>query len=155
MLRSKLLPILTLATGLLAACASLGTPEDQSSASSLWDEIADHRDWGFFAEHVGIQPGESPHGDFIATYINSIASSNQEAPPLGSILVKENYSDDDISTLDSYTVMKRIDGYDPDNGDWFWARYNSEGTLTHSGKVAMCSDCHFDADGDDFVFLND
>jgi hypothetical protein len=60
-----------------------------------------------------------------------------------------------VDALDSYTVMERVEGDEPENGDWFWARYSTDGTLTHSGQVGMCADCHFDADGDDFVFLND
>lgn len=139
----------------MAACACLGTPEDQASASSLWDQIEGHRNWGFFDDHVGLQKGESPHGKFIARYINGVAQSDQDSPPYGSIIVKENYTARDTAILDSYTVMKRIEGYDAENGDWFWARYDKKGNLTHSGKVAMCFDCHFDADGDDFVFLND
>jgi hypothetical protein len=46
-------------------------------------------------------------------------------------------------------------GYDPDNEDWFFARYSARGSLTHAGKVAMCSDRHSSADGDDFASLND
>lgn len=150
-------PILAISTLLLTvtACSSLGTPADQSEAAVLWAETADHRDWGYFDQHVGIQKGASPHGKFVATYINDIAHENQTAPPNGSILVKENYRSDDPSTLDSYTVMKRIAGYDPDNDDWFWARYQKDGSVTHSGRVEMCIGCHFDARGDEFVFLND
>lgn len=75
--------------------------------------------------------------------------------PPGSILVKENFSRNDRASLEGITVMKRIAGYDPDNEDWFFARYSAGGSLTHAGKVAMCSDCHSSADGDDFSFLND
>jgi hypothetical protein len=137
------------------ACSSLGTPADQTEAAELWQESAGHREWGYFDQHVGIQKGKSPHGKFVATYINDVADGNQAAPPMGSILVKENYRSEDPSTLDSLTVMKRITGYDPDNDDWFWARYKADGTVTHSGRVEMCIDCHFDARGDEFVFLND
>jgi len=145
----------TVTLGILAACASLGTPEDQDAAASLWSEMDGHRDWGFFSGHEGVNEGKSPHGKYIAVYINDVASSNQTNPPFGSILVKENYKTTDESTLTNLTVMKRVEGYDPENGDWFWARYTKDGELTHSGKVSMCFDCHFDADDDDFVFLND
>ncbi len=140
---------------LLAACASLGSPKDQQSASLLWQKIDGHRQWGFFDSHVGIEDGHGPHGKFVATFLSASAHANQAKPPFGSILVKENYTKNDASALDSFTVMQRIEGYDPENGDWFWARFTPAGKLTHSGKVAMCFDCHFDADGDDFVFLND
>ena len=141
--------------GLTAACTSLGTPEDQQAADSLWERIEGHREWGFFDGHVGVMKGASPHGTYVATYINDVAASNQADPPYGSILVKENYSSEDPSDLGGYTVMERVRGYDPENGDWFWARFDRRGEQTHSGKVAFCFDCHFDAEGDDFVFLND
>jgi len=149
------LALATLSLGILAACTSLGTPEDQQVASSLWTSIEGHREWGFFDDHPGVMKGKSPHGKYVATYINNVARGNQADPPYGSILVKENYSSDDPADLGGYTVMERIEGYDPENGDWFWARFDAKGKQTHSGKVAMCFDCHFDADGDDFVFLND
>ena len=138
-----------------AACKSLGTPEDQQEAVSLWDTLSGHEQWGHFDGHDGLQPGKSPHGKFVRTFVNETGAENPAAPSFGSIIVKENYSKDDLSTLVALTVMQRIEGYDPENGDWFWARYTPDGDLTHSGKVAMCADCHFDADGDDFVFLND
>jgi len=148
--------LLGLSAGLFAAaCASLGTPEDQASATTMWDEIQGHASWAQFPGHAGMQKGKSPHGKFVSTYINAVTASNTASPPSRSVIVKENFRQEDRATLDSLTVMKKVEGYDPENGDWFWARYTPEGELTHSGKVAMCFDCHFDAAGDDFVFLND
>lgn len=99
--------------------------------------------------------GSSPHGDYIVTHINDVAAQNPEAPGFGSVIVKENFDSEDRGSLNGITVMKRVEGYDPENGDWYWARYSPSGDLTHAGKVAFCSDCHFDAGNDDFVFLND
>ncbi|MFT7678232.1 MAG: hypothetical protein ACI8QC_002218 [Planctomycetota bacterium] len=144
-----------LAFAAVSACASLGTPEDQSAGASLWREIADHQEWGQFEKHPGRQRGKRPHGTFVASYINDIAAGDQTNPPMGSVIVKESYSSEGQALPNNLTVMKRIEGYDPDNGDWFWARFDADGALTHSGKVGMCADCHFDAGNDDFVFLND
>ncbi len=139
----------------IAACQSLGTPEDQQEAGSLWDRMTGYQKWGHFEGHEKMQPGKSPHGKFVRTFLNSVGAESPAAPGYGSIIVKENYSSNDPASLGALTVMQRIEGYDPENGDWFWARYDVKGELTHSGKVAMCADCHFDADGDDFIFLND
>ena len=102
-----------------------------------------------------MQPGKSPHGKFVRTFVNPIGAANPAAPGFGTVIVKENYPRDDPASLAALTVMQRIEGYDPENQDWFWARYTPAGELTHSGKVTSCADCHFDADGEDFVFLND
>lgn len=147
--------LLTAAGALAAACASLGSPEDQSKAESLWSEVQGYTKWGRFPGHPGLEPGKSPHGKFISTYVSSREAQGEGTPPYGSIVLKENFQSKDPGSLDSLTVMKRIEGYDPENGDWFWARYTPSGKLTHAGRVAMCSDCHFDAGGDDFLFLND
>ena len=141
--------------GLIGACASLGTPEDQSDGAALWKEMGNYRSWGHFQGHAGMEKGKSPHGKYIMTYINDSTAAQPDSPPPGSIVVKENFSSEDPGSLGALTVMKRIEGYDPDNGDWFWARFEPSGKLTHSGKVSMCADCHFDAGGDDFLFLND
>lgn len=147
---------LTLLTLVVSACASLGTPEDQGTAKALWNEMEGFTSWQQFPEHQGIKKGTSGvHGDYVATWINATAAGDMANLPPGSILVKENFSSNDRKSLDGITVMKRIAGYDPDNEDWFFARYSASGSLTHAGKVSMCSDCHSSADGDDFSFLND
>lgn len=156
--RIRLRPALaftTIGLGLVTACKSLGTPADQQRADSLWDQMQGHEQWGYFDAHPGMMEGNGPHGEYVETRINAVAARDQADPPFGSILVKENYGSQDRSSLESYTVMQRVEGYDPENGDWFWARWSADGELTHAGKVGMCYDCHFDAQGDDFVFLND
>ncbi len=139
----------------ITACKSLGTPEDQEEAGSLWDKMSGYREWSQFSGHEGMQPGKSPHGKFIQTFLNPAGASDPAAPGYGTIIVKENFSSNDPGSLKALTVMQRIEGYDPENEDWFWARYTPDGELTHSGQVASCADCHFDAGGDDYVFLND
>lgn len=145
----------SVAAALLLACASRGTPRDQAAGATLWKEMAGHQSWSQFADHPGLQPGKGPHGKFVSTYINAVAAASPGDLPAGSILVKENYSSRDPASLESLTVMKKIAGYDPQHGDWFWARYEPDGTATHSGQAGMCYRCHEDADGDDLVFLND
>jgi len=114
-----------------------------------------YQDWGQYSGFGGTQKGESVHGDFVRVYANDVALADEGQPGYGSILVKEGFDSEDRSTLRAITVMERIEGYDPDSHDWFFARYDKQGNLTSSGQVAKCSDCHFDAGGDDFLFVND
>ena len=63
------------------------------------------------------------------------------------------------------TVMVKSEGFNPDAGDWYWAKYMADGTIaqmdTPKGKMALagkaqgCIDCHSGADGDDYLFFND
>ncbi len=153
--RNLVLPCMLAASALALACKSLGTPEDQERAASLQAAISGHEQWGSFLDYEGWQKGRSPHGKYIRTFINSVAEASPGDLPNGSIIVKENFSKQDESTLTALTVMQRIKDFDPENGDWFWARYSPSGELTHSGSVSMCINCHTNAGGDDLVFLND
>lgn len=77
-------------------------------------------------------------------------------------------ADDPEGWLKAVTVMyRREKGYDPDNQDWFWAKYGPDGTLDTNpkgiplaGRVAKgmdagCIACHAGAPGADMVFNHD
>ena len=63
--------------------------------------------------------------------------------------------------------MLKRPGYDPDNKDWFWAKYLPDGSLDKNpagmqlagmvakGKPAGCIACHTAAPGGDMVFTSD
>ena len=68
-----------------------------------------------------------------------------------SIVVKENY--DKAKQLTSVTVMRKVKGYNPEKGDWFWARFSADSKITHEGKVEMCYGCHASADDNDYIFV--
>ncbi|QDT95129.1 cytochrome P460 family protein [Gimesia aquarii] len=109
----------------------------------------------------GFSKGESPHGAFLKMYLNRTAAGNPKQLPNGSILVKENYGPDQ-KTLMAVTVMYRSNGYNPNGGDWYWAKYNPDGTIARkgsvklAGKVQGCIACHGEsAEGNDFAFFND
>ena len=113
---------------------------------------------------VDFYVGSSPHGAFLKMYLNRVAVGNPDTLPVGSIIVKENYSVD-RATLMAITVMYHSKGYNPDGGDWYWVKFNPDGTVVASsvetgakpiaGKVSSCIDCHSDAGGNDFTFFND
>ena len=104
--------------------------------------------------------GKSPHGERVKLYVNRAATAGQEGFRTGSILVKENY-DATGKKLMAVTVMYRAEGFAPQTGNWYWAKYDSSGRVSVmnnmrvSGRVGMCIDCHQSAQGNDFVFAND
>jgi len=61
--------------------------------------------------------------------------------------------------------MYRSKGYDPDNNDWYYVKYQPDGTVAMTppekgnqpiqGRFQSCIECHSSADGGDFVFAND
>ncbi len=95
----------------------------------------------------------------------------------GPLIVKYNYGGEGVSTdavsqnpdqyLAAVTIMYQRAGYDPDNNDWFWAKYLPDGSLDKNpkgmqlaGRVAKgnteagCIACHSAAPGGDMVFTN-
>lgn len=71
--------------------------------------------------------------------------------PNGAIVIKENYGKDQ-ETLMAITPMYKVDGYNPDAGDWFWAKYGPEGKIMASGKIQGCIDCHKNKKDQDWLF---
>lgn len=149
--------------------ASFGSQTDVSYADALWQALADVRLVGQNA--IGSYPyeGTEPHGAVLQTLKTQLNVEGQE----GQVIVKRNFGPAGITLsevwsdpdqhLAAVTVMfKREAGYDSQNQDWFWAKYNPDGTLDQTaegmalaGKVAGCIDCHQSAAGGDYVYTND
>lgn len=113
-----------------------------------------YQGWALFPGKDKLYKGQHPHGALLTTYVNDVALNgiNQRVGTLaaGAIIVKENYMPD--KTLGAVTVMYRVDGYDPEAGDWFWAKYNADGSIAKEGKVAGCIGCHTAAISNDWIF---
>lgn len=122
--------------------------------------------------------GSMPHGELLEIVTSHARIDGHE----GMLIIKKNYmssgGDDRITAemvandpdhyLDAVTIMfQRARGYDPDNMDWFWAKYGPEGTvmtnpmgMSLAGRVAKgadqgCIACHVAAPGGDYVFSHD
>lgn len=140
---------------------------DPGFATALWDQIAAQRLVG--PDALGAVPyareGQA-HGATLVTFQSEVTVEGIT----GVVLVKRSYGDDatreDIIAhpndgLTNVTVMFKREGYDPDAGDWFYAMYAPTGMvgemdgMTMAGMVGMCSGCHVNAPGDDYVFLHD
>lgn len=148
-----------------------GSPS-QSGTSSRADEPFEVRFWNYLKQAQyknwaplpgqtdGFYPGNSPHGEKVKLYANRAAAAHADDPPFGSILVKENY-DASGKSLMAITVMYRSKGYDPENGDWVWTKFEPDGEVAVmngmklTGKIGMCVQCHKSAEGGDFIFAND
>ena len=102
----------------------------------------------------------NPHGESSKTFADKTAADDAINLPIGSILVREDH--DEGSKRQSISVMYRVKGYDKDQGNWYWLKYQQNGSIVRdsnkkavAGKVASCIECHAKAKGRDFVFSND
>lgn len=146
-------------TGFLAAGLCLSMAAEQlpsTNPEAFWTYISKtnpYQKWEHWPGHPGMFPGKSPHGAFLEFYGNDIAikaAKEGKKMPWGAILVKTNYAQDK-KTLVSITPMYKVKGYNPDAGDWFWAKYSPNGAVIAAGKVDSCINCHKKAK--DFQFV--
>jgi hypothetical protein len=129
----------------------------EASGAALWDHIKKKdytKGWKMWPGKTALYKGTEPHGTLLTTYVNGRAYKAIEAKkgmlPYGSIIVKENYSPD--KKLMALTVMYKVKGYNPQAGDWFWAKYTSDGKIEAEGKVEACINCHGKKKDNDYVF---
>jgi len=165
---------LGIATGTLFAAPPFGGEEDVAYSQELWKVLESADLAGEDAILTTPYKGQHPHGAVLETLYGNVTVNDHT----GDVIVKRNYGGQGVSTtkvgnnpgefLKSVTVMfKREDGYDPDNANWFWAKYKPDGSLDTNpkgmelaGRVAKganqgCIACHKPAPGGDYVFNND
>lgn len=138
-------------------------------AQELWSkmQIESYREnWDMWPGKEALHSGREPHGALSTTYLNDTAydalANKEKQLPHGSILVKENYTS--AKELTTITVMKKIEGYNPEANDWYWVQYGTDGEVTTkekngeimtlAGKVSDCSDCHVRRNNNDYIFTS-
>ncbi|GAB5601704.1 hypothetical protein FJNA_02280 [Thermus sp. FJN-A] len=154
--------IRTFLGGLLVLGLLALAQQGEDLAKRLWQLLAgfsgqDYRlTWHYIpGKPMGFYKGSEPHGAILRTFVNDIAYDAIRAKvgryPVGAVLVKDNHMPD--GTLAAVTVMlKMSEGYYPEGGDWFWAKYLPNGTAEAAGKVAACAACHAQVRNQDYVF---
>ncbi|MFO7911933.1 MAG: cytochrome P460 family protein [Desulfotignum sp.] len=144
--RTRIIGIVALiaaAATMVLAKAHMPDPE----AAPFWTYISEtdpYTQWDMWPGKEGVYEGQSPHGAYLKLYINDTAlNALKENKPMpdGAIIVKENYGKDKEQLM-AVTPMYRKKGYNPDAGDWFWAKYGPQGKVMTAGKVKGCIDCH-------------
>lgn len=153
LLKGCLVIVALLSVGTWAIAGSMPAPD----GDALWNYIskeAPYTQWSFWPDHQGMQDGRAPHGPKHKVFVNDLAL-NSPTPPLqyGAIQVKENYSK--AEELKAITVMYKVKGYNPDSGDWFWAKYSPEGKPLKVGKPMGCIGCHGTREANDFVLVHE
>ena len=129
------------------------------SGATLWETLQQSLyavNWHYIpGRPAGFFKGAEPHGAVLRTFVNDIAydaiKDGLGTYPDGSVVLKENY-DPSGEMLGAITVMKKVKGFDPENGDWFWVKYAAGGKVMAEGKVTGCISCHAQAREQDMVF---
>lgn len=153
--------------------APFGNAEDTDYAAKVWNVMVDANLVGEGSIKVRPFEGNEPHGTIQEVVATTATIDGHE----GRLLVKRNHGgkegltveevyDEPTRYLAAVTIMfKREDGYDPENLDWFWAKYLPSGELDRNpkgmqlaGRVAKgmdqgCIACHSAVGGDDLEVL--
>ena len=142
-----------------------GGPEDVKDSEQLWKVLTDTLLVG--NQSITAMPYE---GSVHKTILITLESTVRVGGHTGMVIVKKMYQgpevsvqkvfDDPTKNLKIVAVMyKREKGYDPDNQDWFYTKYNPDGTpqknkkgVLMTGRAAKCIGCHQSAAGDDYVY---
>ncbi|MBD3374675.1 hypothetical protein GF406_06535 [candidate division KSB1 bacterium] len=170
--------ILIIAGGLIFSGIALfsqampfGGEKDVTFANQFWTAMKGYQEWPMKSEFY---PGQSPHGKVLKLYYNLV---NVDGEPYH-VIVKDNFGGENATVetvakspkdyLAAVTIMVQMDeGYDPDNNNWFYAKYLKDGSLDKNaqgtalaGRVAKgmnagCIACHKKAGDNDYLFSND
>ncbi len=124
---------------------------------ALWNyitKVSPYKNWKFWPDHQGMQPGRAPHGPFHKVYVNEAAYTSTKPPvKYGAIEVKENYNKE--KKLVVITVMYKVKDYNPSDGDWFWVKYSPDGKAKPFGKPRGCIGCHGTRAKNDFIIVHE
>ena len=152
----------------VSAAPPFGSPDDVKYSENLWKALTE-------ARLVGDQTiSATPYkGDVHKTFLITLNSTVRVGNHTGKVIVKKMFQGDDVSSknvandpasyLNVVAVMyQREKGFDSKNQDWFWIKYNAEGTpftnpkgLSLAGRVPKCITCHVAAKGSDLIYSND
>jgi len=103
-------------------------------ATKLWDFLnragATYRSWTP-ADAVMVMPYGPQAGPNTKTYQNQLATESN-AMPVGALIVTEHFAGEDDQLVGVSVWYRQADGYDAENGDWYWAHYTPQGTLAKS-----------------------
>ncbi len=141
---------------LLVACPTTDKTAIDFNSDDLLVEIEGYETWAQPTGWSGPAPScDGTHGPLVDIWTNAVAADALAAGtnplPDGATLIKQGYDEDGV-TPRNLTVMRKLTGFDPDNGDWFWGQYDADGAELASGAVSGCTGCHGASVGDYVLF---
>lgn len=132
--------------------------KEKIKGASLWNRISsesNYSSYSYWPGHEDINPGQAPHGVYHRIFVNKklidALPIESKIAPEGTIIVKENMNRDKV--IQKLTVMAKVEGYNPEGGDWFWAAYSPDGEVLAEGTPKGCVSCHQGMKGNDYIIV--
>ena len=143
---------------------TLAVSEASSAEICSFEEgmiFEDWQSWEKLTHRPLFSKGHSSH--WVDIYVNELAEETYrdvgDLYPVCAKIVKAAYEDEAGTEFWSLTVMVKMPpGYDPENGDWWYAVYHdTEGIKpVNQGKLyEECIQCHQGAIETDYLFSHD
>lgn len=135
--------------------------DEETFADQFWNYLLsnNYKHWsppagqhsGFFRSKSKLlnHVNRAGHSELLKIYVNRVAASNPADPPVGSVLVLENF--DKGKSLKSISVMYRTQGFNPKGNDWYWVEYAPDGSVMRDTKPAFDA---IDKDGSPITFTS-
>ncbi len=129
------------------------SPADADQARALLADVrmGDYRNWQRSPGWSDARrPSTAPHSNFVDIYVNedmvaALADSTRTAWPLGAIVVKDGWAEEDADVAAIVAIMEKRD-----DGAWFWAEFGEDDDIIAAGvNIGACASCH--ASGADSV----
>lgn len=114
-----------------------------------------YKQWQLWPGKGEMYKGTEPHGALLTTYVDKTAyDSIKKMKGMAdlSIIVNENYASN--KQLMSINVMYKVKGYNPEAGDWFWAKYDNKFNIIAEGKISECLSCHSNVKNNDYIYTD-
>ncbi len=141
-----------------SAIATPTLPDATGQAIVAYMKAENYKSWKLVPGTTMMREGKEPHGTLQNVFANGIASeafANNTSPmPNGTMVVKESYNTD--NSLKNITIMYKKTGYNPEAGDYFWARIGADMQVQAEGKLGGCISCHSPAGNSkkDYILLS-
>lgn len=134
---------------LLLLALAAGCAPDAAKAlftdARLVEEMDGYEAWESPATWPGLERTcEGAHGGYVRIYANAKAAAALaagETLPDGALLVEASFQDA-AGTPKLVSAMRKVDGYAPDAGDWFWGQLDEDAALQVGGHIPACASCH-------------
>ena len=148
--------ILLIAIAIISAVDVNADPTEKQCDGGNRMTFEDWMDW----RKVTPMPvrSEGHNNNWVGIYIDELAEDtylSASAPyPECARIVKPIYNDADGKSVRKLTIMvKMAPGYDPKNGDWWYASSDATGTkIGEHGRLNGCIPCHKQATETDYLF---
>ena len=135
------------------------TPEGFVDLDCGSEEEQDFNDWaGWTKVNPTIILSEGHHNSWLNIYVDDLAKftyMEASAPyPECARIVSARHQGETLKAVNELFVMVKMpEGYDPENNDWWYGRYDETGNNEYeAGKVESCIECHKEAHETDYMY---